>query len=156
MACFTESTLDGIGHLIADRGYEPWGIVFAKEMVYAAGGGPVHYVRDDEWARYREHLPAPMVSRAVRFAPGEADWSHEREWRAPATGLPPSFTFDLGSVHAIIVGDGGWPPDEVDDAYAVLDLGYDVLGPPDWARGVHRWWWDPVRCRFWDISGQRR
>jgi hypothetical protein len=107
VVCFTESTLDGIGHLISDRGYEPWGIVFAKDVVYAAGGGPVHYVRDDEWAGYREHLPAAMVSRAVRFAPGTADWSHEREWRVPAIGSPPMFSFDLTSVYAIIVGDAG-------------------------------------------------
>jgi hypothetical protein len=153
VVCFTESTLGGIGHLIEERGYEPWGIVFAKEVVYSAGGGPVHYVRDDEWARYRESLPAEMVSRAVRFSPGEADWSHEREWRAPATGSPPSFEFDHASVHAIIVGDPGWPPDEVDDAYAVLDLGYDVMRPPYWARGLRRWWWDATNLRFAEVPG---
>ncbi len=46
--CLTEVTLNGLNFLIRERHYQPWGLVFDRQSVYDAGGGPVWYARPDE------------------------------------------------------------------------------------------------------------
>lgn len=126
----TESTQAGQHHLIGDRGYEPWGIVFRKTTVFAWGGGPAWYVRHAQW-----HVLDPDLRHsAVLTEPGRADWLHEREWRVPATGRPAAVRFTLADVHAVIVGNFAWPGGPADG-----DGGFTE---PAWAADLTRWYWN--------------
>jgi hypothetical protein len=148
--CGTEATFTGYAHLISDRGYEPWGVVFHKTAFYAMGGRPVWYASNDEYEVARERLPAEIACRLVRYALNESDWTHEREWRIPApTDTQPWLWFDRGAVAAIIVGDTDWPPEEEDIAYRVLDLDYPYFERPEWAHGLTRWWYNPLTRMFY-------
>jgi hypothetical protein len=52
--CLTEATLNGLNFLIGRRNYQPWGLVFDRQSVYDAGGGPVWYARSDEYYSVRQ------------------------------------------------------------------------------------------------------
>lgn len=132
MVCFTESTQAGLDYLISERGFAPWGIVFRKETIWDRGGSPVWYARPDQWT----DLTGELKSWAVRTEPGGAQWLHEREWRVPATGRPPSFRFEPSEVHAMICGDRiGWPEGPPDEEGAPTT--------PSWAAGIQSWYWSP-------------
>jgi hypothetical protein len=47
--CFTEATVAGLESLIGHRGFQPWALVFDRQSVYDAGGGPVWYARQAEY-----------------------------------------------------------------------------------------------------------
>lgn len=91
--------------------YSPFAVAFAKPRVFAAGGGPVYYVRADHWEKqdwqphlktfvtpfWPEYRPEPL--KADKFLSGKTvDYSHEREWR-----IPHDFTFELSQVTFIIL-----------------------------------------------------
>jgi len=76
--------------------YSPYGIGFNKPFVFAAGGGPVYYVRADhfnkqEWMDHVKTFVAPFWPpyrpkklRGADWMGGKTvDYSHEREWRVP-------------------------------------------------------------------------
>src|SRR5690242_8310504 len=51
--CFTECPWSSLlGH--ADK-YSSYGIGFKKEVLFSAGGGPVHYIRQDLFDKQRNH-----------------------------------------------------------------------------------------------------
>lgn len=103
MVSMTEATRAGLAHLVRQR-YAPVGIAFHKQAVFTAGGGPVFYVRGDEFDAFQtSNLSGAMKSRAVRYWPGArptraepfvtlltsateslSEWRHEREWRIPS------------------------------------------------------------------------
>ena len=123
--CFTEcpwsSLIDHATH------YSSYGVGFNKPLVFAAGGGPVYYVRADHWDKqdWDEHLktfvnpfwPAyrPKKLRGNEYLSGKTiDYSHEREWR-----VPHDFTFSLDVVEFIILptyNDMAQFPKELKDA----------------------------------------
>jgi hypothetical protein len=143
---FTESTKAGVEFMVRDRGYAPWGIVFRKEFVWERDGGPVLYIRADEWDETRA-LPPHLLGRMVRIDPaGGIDWMWEREWRARGTGAPPRFVFSPADVVALLVGTReGWPPDgtpEVVHNPVTGDVDVD-WGIPEWIREYRLWVWDP-------------
>lgn len=107
--CFTEcpwwSLLDHA------RRYSPYAVGFVKSHVFAAGGGPVYYVRADHWKKqdWANHVKSlvtpfwpeyrPDKLKADEFLSGKTvDYSHEREWR-----VPHSFQFDLARVPFVIL-----------------------------------------------------
>jgi hypothetical protein len=107
--CFTEcpwsSLLDHANH------YSSFAVGFNKPLIFAAGGGPVYYVRADHWEKqkWEPHLktfatpfwPAyrPKHLQAVEYLSGKTvDYSHEREWR-----IPHDFTFRLDAVEFVIL-----------------------------------------------------
>lgn len=99
VACFTQTTRRALYGLP----YLHFGLAFHKQTIWDAGGGPVHYVRGDQWTAWENSdLPAPMKSMGVRLWPGwqgpppvgvgpyyvdlqrpQSEWLHEREWRLP-------------------------------------------------------------------------
>jgi hypothetical protein len=106
IVAFTESSEASVRRLITDRRYEPFGVGFSKQFIFDQGGGPVLYVRGDEWSAATGALPGPLRARLVRFWPGAerqpgdplgaldapqlpdhlrtaSEWLHEREWRVP-------------------------------------------------------------------------
>ena len=103
-ACFSESPANHLSHLIADRQFEPWGIVVPREGLLAAGGGAVAYVPDEVYDEFRA---AGLEHWAVRTGVGSS-WMHEREWRMPA----PDGTagMELYKLRAVLVGDLDWRP----------------------------------------------
>jgi len=140
MVCFTESTQAGLDYLISERQYPPWGIVFRKEAIWTAGGGPVWYARQEQW----NYLPPAFKSWAVRTEPGSVQWLHEREWRVPGTGRIPSFRFEPSDVHAVISDRFDWPggPPDGEGGWVV----------PLWAEGIQFWYWNHREKRLWEFD----
>ena len=129
IVAFTESSQASVLRLISEDRYTPWGIGFSKQFIFDQGGGPVLYVRGDEWDAATAVLPDPLRARVVRFWPGAAwaegdpltfdgtqqlpdalastsEWLHEREWRVP---------------HDVVFG---WD-----------DVKFLIVPVPDWAVG---------------------
>jgi hypothetical protein len=83
-ACFTEALLPGLGFMIQRRGYQPWGVLFRRQEVYDAGGGPVWHARREQYDLLAQD--DRLRSWAVRLEAGSSDWLEEREWRIPRHG----------------------------------------------------------------------
>lgn len=117
-SCFTECTWHSLlGHANV---YSRYGIGFAKEFLFANGGGPAVYLAPELLELQKAHVPSgttpfagKLWSFVTPFAPGYApqrykdkfwsgrnpiDYSHEREWRMPA-----DLTFPLELVSFVIV-----------------------------------------------------
>lgn len=103
---FSESPPDHLAHLISERGFPPWGVVLTRVGLLQHGGGSVAYLPEN----VRDTFPQELRHWAVPFKTnGQAgDWSHEREWRLPATSL--GYDFGRASFNAILVGDTNWRP----------------------------------------------
>jgi hypothetical protein len=143
--CFTESTLAGIEFMLARRGYQPWALVFDRQSIYDAGGGPVWYARPDQYTALGMADPA-LRSWAVRLDPG-SDWLEEQEWRivlpARTDELIPVVPLTTLALVAIIVGDPTWN--------GVVQRTAMTLAGPQWGLfypllppGLPRWWWNPA------------
>ena len=111
VTCLSECTPAGLKALVLLSRYEPFGIGFTKDYVFAAGGGPALYIRADEWESVSS-LPDALKARSIRLWPGasatgtevlpeslksRSDWRHEREWR-----LRGPLSFDWLSVAFLI------------------------------------------------------
>ena len=144
--CLTEATLSGLNFLIGRRHYQPWGLVFDRQSVYDAGGGPVWYARSYEHYSVRR-ISSRVQSWLVRLEPGSSDWLEEQEWRIPlsATAAVPEPALPLQALRlvALLVGDQNWLPTR--DGWAVSPVtGAHVYGPtvPSLLTGIPRWWWN--------------
>lgn len=110
--CFTECPWSSL--IAHAEQYSPFGVGFEKGRVFAAGGGPAYYVRNDlfsqqdwqgtnytfvtpYWPSFR---PASKAEYDKRSHP--IDYLHEREWR-----VPHDFTFTLKQVEFVILPDYG-------------------------------------------------
>ncbi|MDX3841270.1 hypothetical protein [Streptomyces europaeiscabiei] len=118
-SCFSESPPEHLAHLIADRGFAPWGIVLTRTAAVAMGGGAVAYVPDEVHARF---VAAGLGHWAVRVG-NNSQWTHEREWRIPLSPLsgPDSTQYGAIRIHrlsAILVGDPDWRPTPVTVGWA--------------------------------------
>lgn len=107
--CFTECPWPSL--VDHSRQYSSFGIGFMKPRIFAAGGGPVYYVRADHWRKqdWDDHVKAFVTPfwpgyRSASFKTPEyldgktCDYSHEREWR-----IPHDFTFEYENVEVIIL-----------------------------------------------------
>ena len=107
--CFTECPWSSL--LDHAKNYSPYGVGFAKARVFAAGGGPVYYVRADHWEKQKwddhvktfvtpfwpEYRP-PKLRGSEHLGGKTVDYSHEREWR-----IPHDFKFQHDQVEFVIV-----------------------------------------------------
>ena len=82
--CFTEAPLTAIAESFFDDfpsfRYAPFGLMFHKSLVFAAGGRPVIYQPESEFLA----LPEEIRWRHVRYEPSienSIDFTWEREWR---------------------------------------------------------------------------
>ncbi len=99
------------------RQYSAYGVGFTKPHLFAAGGGPAIYLRQDLLKEQNEHATPGfhphLWSFITPFAPSYApqthlddywrersplDFTHEREWR-----VPHEFTFEYSQVQFVIV-----------------------------------------------------
>jgi hypothetical protein len=108
-ACFTECPWSSL--LDHANQYSSFAVGFNKPLIFAAGGGPVYYVRADHWEKqdWEPHLRTfvtpfwpgyrPRTLRGDEYLDGRTiDYSHEREWR-----VPHDFTFTLDKVEFVIL-----------------------------------------------------
>jgi hypothetical protein len=136
-ACFTEATLNGLNFMIGRRLYWPWGLVFDRQSIYDAGGGPVWYARPDEYQFLRGLCESGQADRRLQSwlvrLDGSSDWTEEREWRIPLLTEPyePALQLQALSLNALLVGDPDWSP-----AHSGL--------LPQIVAGVPRWWSNPA------------
>jgi hypothetical protein len=125
VVAFTESSQASVLELIRAGRYTPFGVGFTKQFLFNRGGGPVLYIRGDEWDAATAALPDDVRARCVRFWPGAAweegdpvvfdapslpdaianpsEWLHEREWR-----VPHDVRFGWGDVAFLIVPQQDW------------------------------------------------
>jgi hypothetical protein len=153
--CLTEATLHGLNFLIGRRHYQPWGLVFDRQSVYDAGGGPVWYARPEEYCSVGQ-ISRRVQSWLVRLEPGSSDWLEEQEWRIPlsAAAAAPEPALPLQTLHlvALLVGDQNWSPAR--DGWALSPVtGGQVYGPtvPSLLTGIPRWWWDLAAGQLYQL-----
>ena len=145
VVCFTESTPQGLEFLVGELGYEPWGIMFKKDFVWAKGAAPALYVRSDEY-ELLSSMPRTFRSRAVRLEPGQSEWLHEREWRCPCE----HFTFVPDDVVALLVGTYCWEPPVPEMRFNYQDFDWAVEAvPAPWATGFPLWVWNEIEQCFY-------
>jgi hypothetical protein len=142
--CFTECPW--VSLLAHARRYSPYAVGFHKARVFAAGGGPVYYVRADHWKKqqWTSHVKTfatpfwpeyrARTLRGAEFLGGKTvDFSHEREWR-----VPHDFKFELAQVEFVIV-------DSADDLGRIPDVTRAAIGDAkflvmDVYRNIERIW----------------
>ncbi|HEY1402091.1 MAG TPA: abortive infection system antitoxin AbiGi family protein [Terriglobales bacterium] len=126
--CFTECPWSSL--LSHANAYSPYAVGFKKPRVFAAGGGPVYYVRADHFEEQKRNKWDPDVytfvtpfwppylpkdKRGLGLLGGKfIDFSHEREWR-----IPHDFTFEFSQIEFVIVdkyGDVARFPKDLKDA----------------------------------------
>jgi hypothetical protein len=61
VVCFTESTWRGLDYVIGERSRAPWGVIFERQSVYDAGGGPTWHARPEEHQALAAQPPAPVL-----------------------------------------------------------------------------------------------
>lgn len=103
--CLSECSPDHMAHLVADRGFSPWGLVYRREDVHQHGGGAVAYLPEGAHDALRW---SGLGHWAVRTEQ-ESTWMHEREWRVPF----PGGEAEVQRVEAILVADAAWRPARV-------------------------------------------
>ena len=128
-ACFTECVWGSL--LDHAQRYSPYGVGFHKEKLFAAGGGPAIYMRqdlfrianqrggwaDEIWPFITPFVPEYSSDEHRREYWGgrvPCDYTHEREWR-----VPHDFAFDMGDVAFLTVAtyeDEARMPRELKDA----------------------------------------
>ncbi|MGX4731443.1 hypothetical protein [Kitasatospora griseola] len=123
--CFSESPESHLVHLIAVRGFAPWGIAVTRAQFVANGGGAVAYlpdrvVKDKDFPADMRHWVVP-----IRTDGELGDWSHEREWRLPMPKMkketqekPDTYYPAIGFrettfLRAVLIGDPNWRPTPV-------------------------------------------
>jgi hypothetical protein len=129
VVAFTESSQASVRQLIAEGRYTPYGIGFSKQFIFNQGGGPVLYIRGDEWETATAALPDPLRARCVRYWPGAvweagdplildaqvlpsavadpSEWVQEREWR-----VAHDVVFGWGDVAFLIAPTRDWAAGE--------------------------------------------
>ena len=146
IVCFTESTRQGLDHLVRDLGYEPWGLMFTKDYAWGQGAAPALYVRSDDFSAL-DTTPQEFRARAIRLEPGDSEWLHEREWRCPCE----EFTFERKDVVALLVGSRQWAPAVPDMVFNGHTFEWDVEAlPAPWAIDFPMWVWDQSEGCFYE------
>ncbi|MEV1295205.1 hypothetical protein [Pseudonocardia sp. NPDC049635] len=102
----SEASADHIAWLVKEQGFPPWGVMFGRQAVYDAGGGPVWYARPEQFAAVRGTAAAEWAVRYETTPTSRSDWTHEREWRihGPTVNLRELVPF------GVLVGDEAWQP----------------------------------------------
>jgi hypothetical protein len=143
--CVTAATIAGLKFLIRQRWHQPWGLVFDRQSVYDAGGGPVWYARPEEYGKLRD-VSSRVRSWTVRLEPGSSDFLEEQEWRIPVEpSLPdPNVPLTALRIAAVLVGNPNWTPTRL-QIRPSPETGIPEYGPavPGYVKDVPRWWWDP-------------
>lgn len=167
MVCFSESPLDHLSWLINTKGWPTWGVILARQWVYAAGGGPAWYVRPEQYGTLTPDQRAWAVRLDTTQGGYRSEWLHEREWRLPVPAQSPGLCLLPDAIVAVLVEDPSWQPtvryvqqptgyavDAATGQYAqpgnpltVPEMRQVPAYPPQWGR-FPRWYWDEGMQRF--------
>jgi hypothetical protein len=141
VVCFTESTWRGLDYVIGERSRAPWGVIFERQSVYDAGGGPTWHARPEEHQALGQLSPR-LRSWAVRLDPG-SDWLQQREWRIPREPGAAVALCELRLV-GLLVGDPRWTGARWEHCVSAA-TGQHQWGSffPPLPSGLPRYWWDP-------------
>jgi hypothetical protein len=90
--------------------------VVSRDWVWAHGGGPVWYARDDLDPSPIDQLDGRSLAWHLMTIPHSNDWLHEREWRVPCSQESPFLPIDYSDVDFVLVSDRTWAPIEFGDA----------------------------------------
>lgn len=141
VVCFSESNRSHTAALLRRAGFAGWGVVMSRQWVWDAGGGPVWYVRDDNWSTVRSSLDPELHAWLVRTKPNDSDWLHEHEWRVPCADS--ELLLAPEGVRGFLVSDAAWEPPMMTTQILDPTTGDLVVGDetPNWAVGlpVHLW-----------------
>lgn len=143
--CFTEAMDLGMKFMIQNRGYAPWGLIFSRQSVYNAHGGPVWYARQEEFEWLGKHDPG-LQSWAVCWNAPRNDWRWEREWRIVR---PSAVALTELELVGLLVGDQWWTGARYVN-YVAAETGQPIWGNffPPVPPGLPRWLWDPANAQF--------
>ncbi|MDI5978241.1 hypothetical protein [Amycolatopsis magusensis] len=166
MICFSESPIEHLTWLLAERMFPAWALLFTRQWVYNFGGGPVWYPREQQYYA----MTPEQRNWAVRFDAYNSDWLHEREWRIPVAPGYAGLGIAPGSIQAIIVEEPGWQPwrqvpeptgwmlDEYGmpsadphDHHGTPEMAPRWRLPPLWT-AAPRFWWDRANRRFSPVA----
>ncbi|OLT12269.1 hypothetical protein BJF78_24730 [Pseudonocardia sp. CNS-139] len=86
---FSEVSGAHLHWLIYSRGFPPWGLIFDRQTIYNAGGGPVWYARREQAAAASQAGLSEWVVPFDTTWGARSDWVHEQEWRLPREGWRP-------------------------------------------------------------------
>ncbi|MFI5593638.1 hypothetical protein ACIA5G_52040 [Amycolatopsis sp. NPDC051758] len=155
VVCLTESPRDHLRWLIRDRGWPPWALVFSRQAIYTAGGGPVWHARDkliDELPDHLRHWAVRLNTNSNNGA--RSEWLHEREWRVPTLALH----LQRGPLIGLLVGDPSWRPDMRMVEREVLLDEFGQFGGPDpvWPARLSfpelPWLWENLPRHYWNAA----
>jgi hypothetical protein len=146
--CLIEARLPGLNFMIGQRGYQPWGLMFDRQSVYDAGGGPAWHARPEAY----QALDPSLRSWAVRLDPG-SDWLEEREWRIVRSPSPPRTVVALSELRllALLVGDQAWTGARWANGVTTTGPQWNYFFPPT-AAGLMRFWWNPANAQLQPLS----
>ena len=140
--CFTECPWTSL--LDHTEKYSSYGIGFEKSFVFSRNGGPVYYVRADQYEKqdWHEHLKPFVTPFWPAYTPKKkksevdfplCDYTQEREWR-----VPHDFSFEHKNIAFIILknyGDMAQFPKEFKDA-----IGRDKFILVDDYKNIEKLW----------------
>ncbi len=142
--CFAELTSRGLGFVMRERPHQSWGLMFDRQNVYDAGGGPTWHARATEHQALC-HLSPRLRAWAVPLDPGSA-WLQEREWRIPRAPCEPRTVVALSELLLVglVVGDPRWTGARWEHC-VWAGTGRRQWGNfyPPLPSGLARFWWDP-------------
>lgn len=127
--CFSEAPVDHLKWLMRQRGWLPWAVIFTRQTIYNAGGGPVWYARTPQ-ARTAAPEQRPWIVRFEADATAWSDFVHEREWRL----MSPVLQLSPVNVAGIITGFPSWAPRPVPQPIG------DDIPPRLWTEVPHFYW----------------
>jgi hypothetical protein len=125
---FSESPPEHLRHLIANRGFPPWGLVVTRRHMLKNGGGAVAYLPQQAY----EDLPASVRHWAVQVRTDGTfgDWTHEREWRLPMPEGKKKLRFvNDTTLRAVLIGDPAWRPRPIATTWVDESNGTTHPGP---------------------------
>ncbi|MEV7011927.1 hypothetical protein [Streptosporangium sp. NPDC051022] len=147
--CLSESPGPHLLHMLTDRGMAPWGVLFRRADVIAAGGGGIAYPPEavhETWPPEVRVWGNPIRNDGQRLM----DFSWEREWRIPTPGGV--LVFQPQNIAAVLIGDPTWTPTPLTTSWVNGASGEPLPGPsvpeavplpnypPAWTNALHLYW----------------
>jgi hypothetical protein len=151
---FSEASPAHLRWLVRARRFPAWGLIYLKQAIFDAGGGPVWYARPEQAAAAHGTPFADWIVRYDTTAGSRSDWTHEQEWRLPLEEL----TVPGAGLIGVLVSDPRWQPLR----YLRVPVQADGTPTQDLAVAVaeREDWWVPALSwplpRFWiePVSGE--
>lgn len=163
MLSLSECPPDHLRWLLSSRGWQPWGLMFRRQVIYDLGGGPAWSVRSPQFNALAPEQ-RPWAVRLDTDPQRRSDWLFEREWRLPLAATDPALRLSTAHLSAILIGAESWTPSIREEATGLFrsDATGELVDPGDpharpvmrtvwpalWMEGVLRIAWNPTSSTF--------